>query len=141
MPANDAPPPPAVPVQANAVIQSQEVAQAQEITLEVCLFLPYATCFPRTLLFWHFSFALFPPFISLTFVLLAFVTPLSFLPVCIFKFSSSLGFILACFKHVSFLMYSLVFVLFLRALIMSTSGPAQGEGLGGQASPHLLKNK
>ena len=50
LPANGAPPP-AVPVQANAVIQSQEVAQAQEITLEVCLFLSYATCFPCTLLF------------------------------------------------------------------------------------------
>ena len=41
------------------------------------------------------------------------------------------------FKHASFRMYSLVFVLFLRALIMSTSGPAQGEGLGvwGQGPP------
>ena len=50
LPANGAPPP-AVPVQADAVLQPQEVAYAREITLEICLFLPYATCFPCTLLF------------------------------------------------------------------------------------------
>ena len=50
LPANGAPPP-AVPVQVNAVLQPQQVAYAREITLEICLFLPYASCFPCTLLF------------------------------------------------------------------------------------------